>query len=367
MKIDRIRLYAAPLPIKGGPWRWGKGFEMQAGIAHVVALDTDSGATGWGECAPMVGFYLPAFDQGIPAGIAALAPHLLGLDPTKPAVVDAEMDRWLLGHPYVKSAVDIACWDVAGKALGVPCHALLGGRRMDAMPIFRAIPQRPLDEVRDRIEGFRAEGVRHFQAKIGGDPAAEAERVRGIRALLRPGEELLCDANRGWRRDQALRFVHAVRDLDFYLEQPCDGYDDCLAVRRRAAQPFKLDETVKTLDDLLRALADDACDMVCLKTAKQGGLTKSRLLRDVCAARGIPMTVEDVWGGEIAAAAVAHLAVSTPPETMMHTTDLHNYNEGAIAEGAPTLVDGHLTVSDQPGLGVDPIPEALGAPVAIFE
>lgn len=366
MKITGLRLYAAPLPITGGPWRWGKGFEMHAGIAHVVAVDSDAGLTGWGESAPMVGFYLPAFDGGIPAGVAELAPHLIGLDPTRLGEVDAAMDRWLLGHPYVKSAIDMACWDLTGKAMGVPCHALLGGRRMDAMPIFRSVPQPPHDAIEARLADYRAQGFRHFQMKIGGDPEAEAARVRAVHAMLQPGEALLCDANRGWRRDQALRFIHDTRDLSLTLEQPCDSYDDCLSIRRRSPHRMKLDEAIKTVDDLLRALQDDACDVVCVKIAKQGGLTKSRLIRDICAARGLPMTVEDVWGGEIAAAAVAHLAVSTPPEALLNTTDLQNYNDGAIATGAPEVREGGLIVSDRPGLGIEPIPEALGDPVAVF-
>lgn len=367
MKISRIRLYQTPLPLKDGPWRWGKGFEMAAGIAHVVAVDTDTGLTGWGETAPMVSFYLPAFDEGIPAGIAALAPHLIGLDPTQPARVDAEMDRWLLGHPYVKSPVDMACWDLAGKALGAPVHALLGGRRAERMTVFRSVVQMPLAETAETIDRYRSQGFRHFQLKIGSDPELQIERLHQTAALLRPGEKLLADANRGWRRDEALRFVHGVRGLPFTLEQPCDSYDDCLAVRRRADQPVKLDESIKTLDDLLRAFADDACDMVCLKIAKQGGITKTRLLRDVCAARGLPMTVEDVWGGEIVSAAVAHLTASTPPEVLMNTTDHYAVNDTCLADGRPEVIDGDLTVSDRAGLGIEPRMDVLGDPVAVFE
>lgn len=367
MKIARIRLFAAPLPIKGGPWRWGKGFEMHAGTAHVVALDSDTGLTGWGESAPMVAFYLPAHDKGIPAVVAELAPHLLGLDPRNPAAVDAEMDRWLHGHAYAKSAIDVACWDLAGRALGVPCHLLLGGRRLDAMPIFRTIPQPPHDDLDARLADFRAQCFRYFQMKVGGDPSAEAARVRSVAALLRPEESLIADANRGWRRDQALRFAHETRDLSLTFEQPCDSYDDCLSVRRRTSHVLKLDEAIKTADDLFRAIADDACDTVCVKIAKQGGLTKARLIRDICAARGLPMTVEDVWGGEIASAAVAHLAASTPPDMLLNTTDLQNYNDGEIATGAPTVADGCLIVSDRPGLGIEPVMAALGDPVAVYE
>jgi len=108
-------------------------------------------------------------------------------------------------------------------------------------------------------------------------------------------------------------------------------------------------------------------DVACVKISKHGGLSKARIVRDCCAAFGIPMTVEDVWGGEIVTAALAHLAVSAPPEALLNTTDLHNYNTVHFAEGAPVAKDGYLHVGDEPGLGVTPDEDALGEPVVAYE
>lgn len=183
---------------------------------------------------------------------------------------------------------------------------------------------------------------------------------------MSPRRSCVCDANRGWRRDEAIRAAEATRDLDYILEQPCDRYDDCLSVRRRASQPFKLDETLASAGDLMRAHGDDAMDVACIKISKMGGLTKTRFGRDFCAAAGIPMCVEDVWGGDVVAAALAHLAASTPPDALLNTTDLHNYNALHFAAGAPLADGGKLYVSDEPGLGVTPDESVLGEPVAVY-
>jgi L-alanine-DL-glutamate epimerase-like enolase superfamily enzyme len=140
-----------------------------------------------------------------------------------------------------------------------------------------------------------------------------------------------------------------------------------VSVRRRAPQTFKLDESLQSPQDIAQALQDDAVDVACIKITKMGGLSKSRFARDICAANGIPMTVEDVWGAEIVTAALGHLAISTPPEAMLNTTDLHNYNEVHIASGAPVPASGELIVSDAPGLGIEPDLDVLGEPVGVIE
>lgn len=94
-------------------------------------------------------------------------------------------------------------------------------------------------------------------------------------------------------------------DLDVYIEQPCLTYDECVSVRRRTARPFVLDEVISGLDTLMTALADDAMDIINLKISKVGGLTKARVMRDVCVATGTPMTLEDTWGGDIVTATIA--------------------------------------------------------------
>ena len=131
------------------------------------------------------------------------------------------MDAALKGHPYVKSALDMACWDILGKATGQPVCTLLGGRYGDDFDLYRAISQEPAPQMAARVAGYRAEGYRRFQLKVGGDPDEDIERIRAVRAKLQPGDGLVADANTGWLMHDAVRVVRAVRDVDVYIEQPC--------------------------------------------------------------------------------------------------------------------------------------------------
>jgi L-alanine-DL-glutamate epimerase-like enolase superfamily enzyme len=173
----------------------------------------------------------------------------------------------------------------------------------------------------------------------------------------------VADANTGWTRAEAARVVSSVADLDVYIEQPCMTYEECLSVRRRTARPFILDEVIGDVASLMKGLAEDAMDLINLKISKVGGLTKARLMRDICVASGVPMTIEDTWGGDIVTATIAHLARSTPEEFCFSATDFNSYGAVDIATGAPRRVDGFMTAPDAPGLGIVPIFEALGDPV----
>ncbi len=214
-----------------------------------------------------------------------------------------------------------------------------------------------------RVAGYRAEGYRRFQLKVGGDPGEDVERIRAVAAQLRPGDRLVADANTGWLMHDALRVVRAVRDVDVYIEQPCLTYEECLTVRRHTDHPFVLDEVIDSLDVLLRGHADRAMDVVNIKISKLGGLTKARQARDLCASLGVAMTLEDSWGGDIVTAAIAHLAHSTPPELLFTATDFNSYVTVSIAEGAPRRVNGRMAAPAAPGLGVTPRLDVLGAPV----
>src|SRR5437016_12622536 len=214
-----------------------------------------------------------------------------------------------------------------------------------------------------RVGGYRAEGYRRFQLKVGGDPAVDIERIQAVAAKLQPGDRLIADANTGWLMHDALRVVRAVKDVDVYIEQPCLSYAECLSVRRHTDHPFVLDEVIDSIDVLLRGHADGAMDVVNLKISKLGGLTKTKQARDLCVSLGIAMTLEDSWGGDIVTAAIAHLAHSTPSEFLFTCTDFNSYVRVSTADGAPHRVNGRMAAGSEPGLGVLPRWEVLGAPI----
>jgi L-alanine-DL-glutamate epimerase-like enolase superfamily enzyme len=366
MKITAINVYRVDLPLKEGRYSWSNDNSVEVFDATVVEVETDAGIAGYGESTPLGPAYLAAYAGGVRAGLQEIGPKLIGVDPTDLGAVNRRMDALLRGHPYVKAPVDVACWDVLGQAAGMPVWKLLGGRAQQKLKLYRAISQEAPEIMARKIDGYRGEGYTKFQLKVGGDPDQDILRIRQCRGILASSEVLIADANTGWTMHEAARVVAAVRDLDVYIEQPCPTYEECLTVRRRTALPFVLDENIDGVQTLLRGIADHAFDAINLKISKVGGLSRARLMRDLCVAAGVVMTIEDTWGGDFVTAAIAHLAQSTPEEFVLSTTDFNSYGTRDIATGAPKRVDGLMSAGEAPGLGCAPVREALGAPVATY-
>ncbi len=362
MRITRITAWQVDLPLHEGSYKWSGGKSVTVFDSTVVAVETDANVIGYGEVCPLGPAYLPAYAAGVRAGLAELAPKLLGEDPTQLGRLNRTMDAALKGHAYVKSAVDVACWDILGKVAGLPVCVLLGGRYGEDFHLYRAISQEPPDAMAASVAGYRAQGYRRFQLKVGGDPDTDIARIRAVAAVLKPGDRLIADANTGWLPHEAARVVRAVRDIDVYIEQPCLTYEECLSIRRRTDHPFVLDENIESIDVLVRGHADNAMDVVNLKISKLGGLTKTKQARDLCLSLGIAMTLEDSWGGDIVTAAIAHLAHSTPTEFLFSSTDFNSYVTRSIADGAPKRVNGRLAAPLTPGLGIVPRLAEFGAP-----
>lgn len=363
MKIESIRVWQVDLPLREGRYTWSDGHFVEVFDSTVVAVETDAGLTGFAECCPLGSVYLPSFARGVRAGLEEIGSNLIGQDPTNLSLINAIMNRALRGHPYAKAPIDIACWDILGKHTGQPLHQLLGGKRQDSIKLYRAISQESPEDMASKIEGYTGEGYTKFQLKVGGDPAEDILRIQATRSILKPADLLVADANTGWTRHEAARVVSAVSDLDVYIEQPCPTYEECISIRHRTALPFILDEVIDSPGALLRGLSEDAMDVINLKISKVGGLTMARLMRDLCIDQGIPMTIEDTWGGDIVTATIAHLASSTPEEFCFSSTDFNSYGTVDLAHGAPKRIDGRMSASDAPGLGVEPDPDVLGRAV----
>ncbi len=363
MKITSITAWQVDLPLHEGSYKWSGGKSVTVFDSTIVRIETDEGISGFGEVCPLGPVYLPAYAKGVRSGIEELGRHLIGEDPRQLGKLNQFMDRALKGHPYVKSAIDMAAWDILGKAAGLPVCELLGGRYEDDFVLYRAISQEAPEVMANQIDKYRTEGYRRFQLKVGGDPDVDIERIKVASTRLQAGDKLIADANTGWLKHEAMRVVRAVRDVDVYIEQPCLSYEDCLSVRRHSDHPFVLDETIDGMTPLLNGFTDLAMDVVNIKISKFGGLTKARQARDLCLELGIAMTLEDSWGGDIVTAAIASLAHSTPSEFLFTSTDFNSYVTCSIAEGAPQRKGGRMAASTKPGLGIKPIFEVLGDPV----
>ncbi len=316
MRITRITMWGLDLPLK-------RPYSLSGGRLHferldttILRLDTDEGLAGWGEGCPWGSTYLPAFPGGIRAGVAELAPAVLGLDPRRTDAVYRAMDLALPGHGYVKSAIDMACWDLVARSAGLPLCDVLGGREDGRVRLHSSIPSGTPDELLAEIGLARAEGYTFHSAKVGAD---------------------------------------------------VETYEQHLAVRAAVGQPLALDESLVTLGDALRLVADRACEVVGLKVGRVGGLTPARRIRDVCLEAGIRMNVEDTGGTRLSASAAVHLA-QTVPEPFRRATWLcfDHLTVDPVVGGA--VNDGGWSAAPSGvGIGAEPDEQALGEPLATFE
>lgn len=363
MKIARITAYQVDLPLYEQTYKWSGGKSVDVFDSTVVRVETDEGLIGWGETCPLGPVYLPSYAAGVRAGIRELAPSLIGAPALDLDRLNQRMDQALKGHPYAKAGIDMACWDLLGKASGQSVCRLLGGQDGEAVQLYRAISQDTPEGMAENVQAHRQDGYRRFQLKVGSDVESDIARIHTVSEVLQPGDVLVADANTGWLVHEAARIVRGVKDVDVYIEQPCATYEECLTIRRRTDHPFVLDENIEGLSSLLRAHADGAMDVVNIKISKFGGLTRARQARDLCVRLGVAMTLEDTWGGDIVTAAIAHLAHSTPEEFRFTSTDFNSYVTVDFADGAPRRSGGYMKASQAPGLGIEPRLEVLGDPV----
>ena len=330
----------------------------------VVRLTTDSGLTGWGEVCPLGTTYLPAFGAGAVAALREIVPQLIGLDPRNLAGVHDAMDAALMGHGYAKSAVDMACWDLLGRAAGLPVSTLLGGRRQERYPLYIAVPLEEPARMRDYVLARKAEGIRRFQLKVGAAPDADSVRVRSVVEATDEGDVVIADANGGWRLQDAVVAARMLEGLPrVYLEQPCPTLDECLYVRERTSLPMVLDEIITDLPALLRAFHAGGMEAINLKISRVGGLTNARLIRDVAQGLGLRLTIEDTWGGDVTTAAISHLAASTAPEALFTVSFMNSWVNEHIAGFEPRSEAGVGITPTGPGLGIEVDAALLGSPL----
>jgi len=362
MQIESIKAYRVLLPFVDGPYRMSKGRTADAFDSLIVAISAGDGLTGWGEMAPLGNFYSPAFAAGARAGIAEIAPHLLGSDPRALGRINRLMDTVFKGHPYVKSALDMACSDLAARAANVPLVTLLGGQDGKTAELYKVVTHGTIESMSAHAVRIVAEGFGRLQVKVGGNVQEDIERVTAVAASVPKGTVIFCDANAGWTPYQARQFADATRGIDYTFEQPCTTIDECLSVRRSLGKPMVLDESVTSLDDALEIHRKGVADGLTLKISRLGGVTKTGRIRDVAVDLGFMVTVEDTGGAEVDTAAMAHLSLSTPEERRLHAIAFHEWVTVRTASNAPPVTGSRMGIPDGPGLGIDVLPEKLGEP-----
>jgi L-alanine-DL-glutamate epimerase-like enolase superfamily enzyme len=363
-EIDRIDVFGYDLTYAHGEYVMSTGRVIERLPSTVVRITTRSAVEGFGETCPLGSTYLPAFGEGARAALRELAPALLGVDAANLAAVNARMDSTLRGHEYAKSAIDIACWDIFGRATGQSVAMLLGGVLQERLPLYVAVPLGEPASMQAFVERELDEGIHRFQLKLGGDPEDDRDRVAAVHAVTDTSDAIIGDANGGWRRQDAIIAARLLERFDrLRLEQPCRTLEECLSVRRVSRLPMVLDEVITDLPTLVRAAAADAMDHINLKIGRVGGLTKARLIRDAAVDLGLKLTIEDSWGGDLVTAAVSQLAAATPPDALFAVSYMNDWTVEHIAGYQPRSHSGFGPLPAGPGLGVTIDTGALGAPL----
>ena len=368
MRISRLTVWHKDLPLKKPYWLSGGRLKFEALDATFLKMDTDEGVAGWAEATPWGHTYLPAHGRGVRAALAVLAPAVIGADPRAFDALNSRMDVALPGHFYAKSPIDIACWDIASRAAGVPLWKQLGADCAAPVDINSSISTGAPDDMIQLIQEASAAGYRVLSAKIGGtDAALDIARIEAIESALPAREQVTFDVNRAWTPALAIQVLGSVGSRS-WVEQPCETLAECAHVAARVPQPIMLDECVLSFNDHLDAWRTRACEGVKVKPNRVGGLTKAKQIRDFGVSVGWRMHIEDVGGTVIADSAALHLAAATPDQNRLASwlAHAHLVDDPAPGQGARN-VKGVVQLSEDPGLGVTPNADWLGDPSAVYD
>jgi L-alanine-DL-glutamate epimerase-like enolase superfamily enzyme len=367
MRISAIHVYQIDLPVIGGPFRMAS-TTVDSMDSTVVEVVTDSGITGYGETCPVGPVYQPQHALGARAGLQEMAAGLIGQNPLQLELIRACMERALNGTRYAKAALDIACWDILGKAYGTRVCDLLGGPFRELVDSYYSIGVMPADQAAEMAREKMGQGFRRLQLKVGGRSLEEdVAAIRKVSECLKSDVTLVVDGNRGWTTRDARMVSLQCMDLPLVLEQPCFSYEEIAALKGQVVHPVFLDEGAEDLGVVLRAIGDRAVDGFALKCTRVGGISAMRTIRDVCRASRLPLSCDDSWGGDIIAAACTHLGATVEPGLFEGAWIAAPYIQGHYdPDNGIQLQDGKITLPKGPGLGIVPEVSQWGDPVMSF-
>ena len=372
MKIQSIETIPVRIPTRR-VHQWAN-LKTPIGVYLLVKLETDDGWTGLGEAPALKdwgGDHMRYYGE-TPASVAAvirdiLAPSLMGEDPRRIEWIHTLMDQAVKGYPYSKAAIDMALYDVAGKAAGVPAYQLLGGLYRESVPISHSIGLMDMDEAVAEVQRVKAEGVKTIKLKGGVEPKRDVELLRRVREALGPDMNLTVDANNGYKSaKEAVQTTKAMEPYNIlYMEQPVEGLDAMAEVTRRVDTPVMADESAWTTWDVLEIIEKKAADIISIYTTKPGGLLKAKKVAAIAEAAGFPCNVNGSVEMGVGNAANVHLAASTAAANLacvipVTTPDAEAtgriagiYYKDDIVTEPFEFADGAVKVSHRPGLGIE--------------
>ncbi len=371
-RIAEIEVIHVALPTRR-EHKW-TGLTEPIGGYVLTRMTGDDGNVGWGEAPALKdwggdwGRYFGETPGTTKHVIETyLGPAVTGCEAANLAELHGRMDAIIKGYPYAKAAIDLAAHDLAGRALGVPVHTLLGGRVRDAIPVTHSIGLLEIELAVVECVRVVEEGIRQIKIKVGVDPARDVEIVRRVREAVGPDIRLCVDANCGYATPrEAVRIIRQMEKYDLaYAEQPVEGIARMAEVAHAIGVPVMADESAWTARDALEIAEARAADIVSIYTTKPGGLYRAMEVAAVCRAAGLICNVNGSVETGVGNLANLHLAaaadsvtlscvvpVSTPAEHQRDRIAGIYYTDDLIAEPF-TFADGAVTVPTGPGMGID--------------
>ncbi len=359
MKITRVEPIPILVPLKAGlTTKTAHGEHIDSPYV-IVRVHTDEGLVGLGE-ATLSPRWSGETSPGCAAAIeGVISPALEGADPRDVTALAGRMEGAIRLNPFTRAAVEMALWDLAGKAVGLPVYRLLGGKVREAMPMKMVVGAFEVPKAVELAERFLEWGVRCLKVKVGLDPDGDIERVKAVREAAGPDVRIGVDGNCGWNITTARRALRALEAYDIlFAEQPIGTEDPLALAQLRAATsiPIMADESVFTVGDAWHLTAHRAADILSVYPGKNGGMIASRAIADVAGAAGIVCHMGSNLELGIATAAMLHLGAAVPAiDSETYPGDFLGplYHEADMITEPLDLGPEVARAPEGPGLGVE--------------
>jgi L-Ala-D/L-Glu epimerase len=312
----------------------------------IVRVDTDEGLVGWGEF--NVNF-LPNIDGN--ALQRAAEAWAIGRDPTNIAQFHRECPL----ETRLKSGVEMALWDIAGKAVGLPVASLMGGIVRDRVEVAACMGIQPYEVARDKAIWFVEQGFRSLKTKAGADMQEDLEMVRGVRDAVGDRLKLRIDPNRAYSLDEATELCRHLEQYDLeYLEQPipAEPLAEAKELRQRTSVPIALNESVIGPDSVLEILREDAAAYLLPDTHIAGGLFPCLTIGRIGEAAGIPCIMHCGHDLGPKTAAMVHVAAACSAYSLANDSTYFGLEDDILTERLE-IQDGTIAVPQKPGLGIE--------------
>lgn len=334
------------------------------GVTNVfVELTTDAGITGWGEASPWAVFTGTA-EAAAGALHVHFRPFVLGADAFRIEEIMGRARRAVVHNPEAKAALEMALYDIVGKAVGAPLHVLLGGKVRDTVPLSISIANPEFEKDLEALPNLLADGLRLFKVKTGfSDHANDLLRLERLRAVMPDDIDLRVDFNQGldcWDALPKLRDVEAFAPTFIEQPVPADNLEIMADLAAALDTPLMADESVFGPAEALRATAMHVADLFSVKIQKSGGIVPVRAISTIAEAAGIACYGGSMFETGLSGMAGAQMIAATPNISLGCEFYQPTYylSEDILAEPFP-VTNGEIVIPDGPGLGVVVDPDKI--------